>query len=558
MEAQGKERGKTLFSFFKPSASATATPTPTPINEVIAENPSNVDVEIVENQCVEPISKVQRVEIDLNTLERDPGIRIPIWQHPVNLRDDIRRAYIKMGPYQPKLAEYPRTIYGSQTQPRRFQYSWFENFRWLEYSPKKNSVFCFPCFIFQNKAPLHSALTIDGFNCWKRVNDGIRCPLLTHMGTPNSPHSNAVQCVEELMKVTGHIDKVLNTQSSEEVQKNRLRLKTTIECVRWLSLQACALRGHDESPTSSNRGNFIEMVRFCGRLNDNIGGIVLEKAPKNAKYTSPTIQKEVLHILADRVRRTIREEVGDAKFCILVDEAQDASNKEQMSIIFRFVDRFGILTERFFEIVQVPNTTASTLKKKISDVLSRFNLSSANLRGQGYDGASNMSGGCNGLQALFLKECPYAYYIHCFAHRLQLALVGASSKEVSVWLFFSKLSTIVNLIGCSPKWHTELHSVQSIEIARMVTSGERDTGRGINQIGNLHRSDSTRWSSHFDSICSLIDMYGATMSVLQSIVEEGSSISLRGEAAGSLIVMESFDFIFTLWQQDVHVNSKTR
>ncbi|KAK1354131.1 zinc finger MYM-type protein 1-like [Heracleum sosnowskyi] len=445
MEAQGKgkKRGRTLFSFFKPSASATATPTPTPINEVIAENPSNVDVEIVENQFVEPISKVQRVEIDLNTLERDPGIRIPIWQHPVNLRDDIRRAYIKMGPYQPKLAEYPRTIYGSQTQPRRFQYSWFENFR-------------------------------------------------------------------------------------------------------WLSLQACALRGHDESPTSSNRGNFIEMVRFCGRLNDNIGGIVLEKAPKNAKYTSPTIQKEVLHILADRVRRTIREEVGDAKFCILVDEAQDASNKEQMSIILRFVDRFGILTERFFEIVQVPNTTASTLKKKISDVLSRFNLSSANLRGQGYDGASNMSGGCNGLQALFLKECPYAYYIHCFAHRLQLALVGASSKEVSVWLFFSKLSTIVNLIGCSPKWHTELHSVQAIEIARMVTSGERDTGRGINQIGNLHRSGSTRWSSHFDSICSLIDMYGATMSVLQSIVEEGSSISLRGEAAGSLIVMESFDFIFTL------------
>ncbi|KAK1356834.1 hypothetical protein POM88_050090 [Heracleum sosnowskyi] len=135
MEAQGKKRGKTLFSFFKPSASATATPTPTPINEVIAENPSNVDVEIVENQCVEPISKVQRVEIDLNTLERDPGIRIPIWQHPVNLRDDIRRAYIKMGPYQPKLAEYPRTIYGSQTQPRRFQYSWFEKFRWLEYSP---------------------------------------------------------------------------------------------------------------------------------------------------------------------------------------------------------------------------------------------------------------------------------------------------------------------------------------------------------------------------------------------------------------------------------------
>lgn len=168
------------------------------------------------------------------------------------------------------------------------------------------------------------------------------------------------------------------------------------------------------------------------------------------------------------------------------------------------------------------------------------------MRGQGYDGASNMSGAWNGLQALFLKECPYAYYIHCFAHRLQLALVGASTKETGVYLFFSKLSTIVNLIGCSPKWHTELHSAQTFEIAHVVNSGERDTGRGLNQIGNLHRSGATRWSSHFESICSLIDMYGATISVLESIIEEGNSSSLRGEATGCLIIMRSFDFIFTL------------
>ncbi|XP_074337203.1 uncharacterized protein LOC141674394 [Apium graveolens] len=166
-----------------------------------------------------------------------------------------------------------------------------------------------------------------------------------------------------------------------------------------------------------------------------------------------------------------------------------------MSIILRFVDRLGILRECFFEIVYVSNTTA--LKEKISTVLSRYNLHISNMRGQGYDGASNMS-------------------------------------------------AIVNLIDFSPKWHTELHSAQVIKIARMVTSGERDTGRGINQIGNLHRSGATRWSSHFDYICSLIDMYGATISVLESVVEEGTSSSLRGEAGGCLIIVKSFDFIFTL------------
>ncbi|XP_038682193.1 uncharacterized protein LOC119982737 isoform X1 [Tripterygium wilfordii] len=96
MESQGSKREKTLFSFFKPRESASTSE---------GHSPSNVDI----SNHQPPLSKSRRVEIDLSTLERDPGIRIPIWQHPVNQRDEIRRAYIKMGPYQPKLAEYRRT-----------------------------------------------------------------------------------------------------------------------------------------------------------------------------------------------------------------------------------------------------------------------------------------------------------------------------------------------------------------------------------------------------------------------------------------------------------------
>jgi len=99
-----------------------------------------------------------------------------------------------------------------------------------------------------------------------------------HVGSLTSPHNNAVKSAEDLMKVSRHIDKVLNAQTDEEVQKNRLRLTTTIESVRWLSLQACAFRGHDESSASNNRGNFLEMIRLMGRLNVDIDDVVLEKA----------------------------------------------------------------------------------------------------------------------------------------------------------------------------------------------------------------------------------------------------------------------------------------
>ncbi|GJT17608.1 hypothetical protein Tco_0876314 [Tanacetum coccineum] len=45
--------------------------------------------------------------------------------------------------------------------------------------------------------------------------------------------------------------------------------------------------------------------------------------------------------------------------------------------------------------------------------------------------ASNMCGKENGLKPLILNECPFAYYVHCFAHQLELALVAAS-KDVDV------------------------------------------------------------------------------------------------------------------------------
>ena len=197
---------------------------------------------------------------------------------------------------------------------------------------------------------------------------------LSHMGGPVSTHNNAVRSVEALKNILGHIDKVMNVQSSEEIKKNRLRLKATIDSVQWLTLQGCALRGRDESVMSKNHGNLIEMISLMAKLNVEINDVVLEKAPGNAKYTSPMIQKDILHILATKVREKLREEVGNAKFCILVDEAKDASNKEQMAIVLRFVDVQGFLQERFFEIVHVKDTTSLTLKKKISKVLTRHNL----------------------------------------------------------------------------------------------------------------------------------------------------------------------------------------
>ncbi|XP_019442247.1 PREDICTED: zinc finger MYM-type protein 1-like [Lupinus angustifolius] len=106
----------------------------------------------------------------------------------------------------------------------------------------------------------------------------------------------------------------------------------------------------------------------------------------------------------------------------------------------------------------------------------------SNIRGQGYDGASNMRGEWNGLQALFLKDCSYAYYVHCFAHRLQLALVAASREVIVVHEFFSKLTFIVNIMCSSSKRHDELQAVKLDELEHLLEIDELITDNGSSSL----------------------------------------------------------------------------
>lgn len=106
----------------------------------------------------------------------------------------------------------------------------------------------------------------------------------------------------------------------------------------------------------------------------------------------------------------------------------------------------------------------------------------------------------------------------------------------------------MNIVTSSSKRLLELQTAHGIEVDHSVASGEREIGRGLNQIGHLQRAGSTRWSSHFNCVCSLIDKYGSIIVVLESIVScSTSSNTLRGEARGSLKALKSFNFLFVLY-----------
>jgi hypothetical protein len=103
----------------------------------------------------------------------------------------------------------------------------------------------------------------------------------------------------------------------------------------------------------------------------------LESSPKCSRYISPDkIQKEILGIYAIKVREHIRHGIWGSKFYILVDH---------MDVVFRFVDKDGVLQERFFQLIHVRNTKSLTLKGELCGLKSKHAFDVQNLYDQGYD-----------------------------------------------------------------------------------------------------------------------------------------------------------------------------
>jgi hypothetical protein len=96
------------------------------------------------------------------------------------------------------------------------------------------------------------------------------------------------------------------------------------------------------------------------------------------------------------------------------------STKEQLSIIVRLDSGINIV-ERLLKFVDVStDRTAATLIGVIKGILDQHTgITNNKLIMQTYDGASVMSGHISGVQTL-CQRYPFAYFVHCAAHRLNL------------------------------------------------------------------------------------------------------------------------------------------
>ena len=228
------------------------------------------------------------------------------------------------------------------------------------------------------------------------------------------------------------------------------------------------------------------------------------------KYTNHDMQNDKLEAMAHKVLRNISSWLHNASlFTIMADETTDASNKEQVVIIFRYVDNNDVsVEEEFIGLYCIPSIELDTLVSILKDSLSRLNLPLSKVRGQCYDGASNMSGIKNGVATQICKEEPWAVCTHCYDHSLNFAAADVIKQSKVMKSALATTHEVTKLIKYSPRRDALFQNLKS---------GIAPDTLGIRVLCP------TRWTVWANLLASILSNY----TVMQELWDELSNIVNR-------------------------------
>jgi len=139
-----------------------------------------------------------------------------------------------------------------------------------------------------------------------------------------------------------------------------------------------------------------------------------------------------------------------------------------------------------------------------------------------------MRGYINGVQTIFKKEVPQAYYMHCANHRLNLVLVDIAKNNEEADVFFTLVKDLYVFVSGS-----NIH-IKFIELQKQVLN--------IKPI-ELKRLCLTRWSSQIHSCEAIKNTIEVILLLLNHLVLTKIDRNLE---AKSLLKRINFKFVYLL------------
>lgn len=435
----------------------------------------------------------------------------------------------------PQNYEYPEQTEGGQK--RKFQPKWRKEYPWLSYSQQQNGVYCLRCVLFSGSDSRGKHPVALGSLVTRPLNKYKKALEIFKKHSANEYHKMAMLKSTNFRNIYECPDKAVNilmeTKKLNIMKSNRERLIPIVKTIMLCGRENIPLRGHrDDGELSDERsqGKFRALLQFRIDAGDSLLQKHLDTAPRNATYLSKTTQNQLIECCHTLIIRKIINKVKEAKYyAILCDETTDASGIEQLSMCIRYLDvQKSTIHEEFICFLSATDLSGAALSEQILQALNRLGLQIEDLRGQGYDGGANMSGKFNGVQARLKQLQPLAVYMHCAAHKLNLAIVKACSLS-SVRNMMGVVSNITNFVR---------ESAKRLEIMKRSILEKHPEAKRV----KLKSLSDTRWLERHDALLQFKELFDCVTEFLQ----EMDRISPSSKSASLLLSVLRFDFVLPL------------
>ncbi|XP_050063320.1 zinc finger MYM-type protein 1-like [Aphis gossypii] len=336
----------------------------------------------------------------------------------------------------------------------------------ISYSEAKGGAFCKYCLVFVKVGGKNRQplgnFVKTAFDAWKKAKQAFR----EH--SEMIYHTSSTLDADHFLKVYSKLEPTiinrLDSSRVEQIKENRKRLIPIIECIILCGRQEIALRGHRDA-----------------------GNIFTHDTSNQGNFRSILLYR--------------------------TDETTDISVTEQLALCVRYIDKENNANESFLKFIQVQS-------------LSGKNLADSILNGLRHDGASNMSGQFQGVQAQIRSKYLKALYVHCAAHSLNLAVSTASN-----------IKPVRNCLGIIEKLYVFFNAPKR----NAVLLSAIENGNTDQKVKTLKRLCATRWVQRYDSVNDFIELFEFVVNALECISNWNDS-----SATDATLLLKSIDSEFII------------
>ena len=273
--------------------------------------------------------------------------------------------YLTEGAFQPHV-----NFVFPQSNGRSFQPDWlykviphdsFKHHRnWLSYSVSSDRAFCLTCILFGGSLASRT-WAYDGWRDWR---NGLR---VIEQHEANKEHKAAEMARFHWLSGRSLMQITLKP-SNGVIAENRKVVSCIIDCLKYLSQEMMALRGHD-----SSAGKLMNLFRLISKYNPPAAAYLerFDRCDEDGRkmatnFLSPRNVRRLLTVMKQLVVGEVVQRLQPHRKCsIIADGPYDSSKQEATVLLLRYIeiDKNGLLkpVERLIDVFCADDTSRSHL-----------------------------------------------------------------------------------------------------------------------------------------------------------------------------------------------------